>query len=412
MTKTRLMPGNHWDWSMPVPFSQGWRVDDMIFVGGQISADPQGRSVGAGDIAVQTRNTFEFIKRVLEEAGGDLSDIVKLNTYYQYDGEGADITRFWEEMTEVRLQYLADPGPVGTAVRVRGFAYEGLLIEIEAIAAVGRKKQRLMPANHWDWSIPVPLSQGWKIDDLIFVGGQISADDRGRTIAPGDIGQQVRNVFGAIQSTLREGGAELSDLIKINTYYEFEGEGDSLRQYWEDMTRVRMEYLSDPGPAGTAVRVNGFAFEDLLIEIEGFAYVGADKQRLMPPDHWDWSMPVPLSQGWKVGDYIFVGGQISADSKGRAIGAGDIATQTRNTFENIRAVLQEAGADLEHIVRLNTYYDFAGEGQALQDYWEAMTRVRMDYLANPGPVGTAVRVNGLGYQDLLIEIEAIAYVGS
>ena len=412
MTKTRLMPENHWDWSMPVPFSQGWRIDDMIFVGGQISADYQGRTVGDGDIAVQTRNTFEFIKRVLEEAGGGLSDIVKLNTYYQYDGEGADITRFWEEMTEVRLEYLADPGPVGTAVRVQGFAYEGLLIEIEAIAVVGREKQRLMPANHWDWSIPVPLSQGWKIGDLIFVGGQISADDRGRTIAPGDIGQQVRNVFGAIQSTLREGGAELSDLIKINTYYEFEGEGDTLRKYWEDMTRVRMEYLSDPGPAGTAVRVNGFAFEDLLIEIEGFAYVGADKQRLMPADHWDWSMLVPLSQGWKVGDYIFVGGQISADSKGRAVGAGDIAMQTRNTFENIRAVLKEAGADLEHIVRLNTYYDFVGEGQALQDYWEAMTSVRMDYLADPGPVGTAVRVNGLGYQDLLIEIEAIAYVGS
>ena len=412
MTKTRLMPRNHWDWSMPVPFSQGWKIDDMIFVGGQISADSQGRTVGAGDIAVQTRNTFEFIKRVLEEAGGGLSDIVKLNTYYQYDGEGADITRFWEEMTEVRKEYLADPGPVGTAVRVRGFAYEGLLIEIEAIAVVGRKKQRLMPADHWDWSIPVPLSQGWKIGDLIFVGGQISADDRGRTIVPGDIGQQVRNVFGAIQSTLREGGAELSDLVKINTYYEFEGEGDALRQYWEDMTRVRMEYLSDPGPAGTAVRVNGFAFEDLLIEIEGFAYVGADKQRLMPANHWDWSMPVPLSQGWKVGDLIFVGGQISADSEGRAIGAGDIATQTRNTFENIRAVLKEAGADLEHIVRLNTYYDFVGEGQALQDYWEAMTRVRMDYLAKPGPVGTAVRVNGLGYQDLLIEIEAIAYVGS
>ena len=412
MTKTRLMPRNHWDWSMPVPFSQGWRIDDLIFVGGQVSADARGRTVGAGDIAVQTRNTFEFIKRVLEEAGGDLSDIVKLNTYYQYEGEGTDITRFWEEMTEVRKEYLADPGPVGTAVRVRGFAYEGLLIEIEAIAVVGRKKQRLMPANHWDWSIPVSFSQGWKVDDLIFVGGQISADDRGRTVAPNDIKEQIRNIFGFIQSTLREGGADLEDLIKFNTYYKFEGEGEDLRLFWEDMTRVRLDYLADPGPAGTAVRVNGFAYEDLVIEIEGIAYVGKDKQRLMPANHWDWSIPVPMSQGWRVGDYIFVGGQVSADSKGRAIGAGDIATQTRNTFEYIRAVLKEAGADLDSIVRLNTYYDYDGEGQALQDFWEAMTRVRMDYLADPGPVGTAVRVNGLGYQDLLIEIEAIAYVGS
>ena len=112
--------------------------------------------------------------------------------------------------------------------------------------------------------------------------------------------------------------------------------------------------------------------------------MGKDKQRLMPANHWDWSIPVPMSQGWKVGDYIFVGGQVSADSKGRAIGAGDIATQTRNTFEYIRAVLKEAGADLDSIVRLNTYYDYDGEGQALQDFWEAMTKVRMDYLADPG----------------------------
>ena len=411
MTKIRLMPSNHWDWSMPVPFSQGWKTDGLIFVGGQISADAKGRTVGAGDIATQTRNVFEFIKRVLEEAGGDLSDIVKLNTYYQFEGEGDAITQFWEEMTAVRMEYLADPGPVGTAVRVRGFAYEGLLIEIEAIAAVGQEKVRLMPANHWDWSIPVPFSQGWKVGDLIFVGGQISADDKGRTIAPGNIGEQTRNVFKFIQRTLQEGGADLEDLVKLNTYCQFEGEGAAITRFWEDMTKVRMEYLADPGPAGTAVRVNGFAYEDLLIEIEGMAYTGAEKQRLMPAGHWDWSMPVTFSQGWKVGDLIFVGGQISGDGKGRTIGAGDIATQTRNTFENIRKVLNEAGADLEHIVRLNTYYNFEGEGREITDFWEQMTKVRMEYLPDPGPVGTAVRVNGFAYEDLLIEIEAIAYVG-
>ena len=34
-------------------------------------------------------------------------------------------------------------------------------------------RQRLMPAGHWDWSIPVPFSQGWRCGDLVFVGGQI-----------------------------------------------------------------------------------------------------------------------------------------------------------------------------------------------------------------------------------------------
>jgi 2-iminobutanoate/2-iminopropanoate deaminase len=134
-----------------------------------------------------------------------------------------------------------------------------------------------------------------------------------------------------------------------------------------------------------------------------------EKQRLMPPGHWDWSMPVPFSQGWRCGDLIFVGGQISSDDQGRTIGVGDIEVQTRNVFENIRKVLAEAGAGMEHIVKFNTFYVFDGTGEELTEYWEKMTRVRMEFFEEPAACGTGVRVSGLAYPDLLIEVEAIAY---
>lgn len=135
-----------------------------------------------------------------------------------------------------------------------------------------------------------------------------------------------------------------------------------------------------------------------------------ERQRIMPEGHWDWTMPVPFSQGWQVGNLIFVGGQISADERGRVIGAGDIELQTRNVFENITTVLKEAGAGWRHVVKLNTYYVFDGTEDELTDFWEKMTRVRMEYLADPGPAATAVRVAGLVYPGLLIEAEAIAIV--
>jgi 2-iminobutanoate/2-iminopropanoate deaminase len=125
-----------WDWSIPVPFQQGWKVGSLLFIGGQVSADREGNIVGEGDIAVQTRNVFEAIKKVIEDAGGTLADLVKLNTYYVFDGPDEEAKRFWEDMTRVRLEYLADPGPAATAVRVAGLAYPGLLIEIEGIAAL------------------------------------------------------------------------------------------------------------------------------------------------------------------------------------------------------------------------------------------------------------------------------------
>jgi len=133
-------------------------------------------------------------------------------------------------------------------------------------------------------------------------------------------------------------------------------------------------------------------------------------QRLMPAGHWDWSIPVPFSQGWKCGDFIFVGGQISADATGKTVGPGDIEVQTRNVFENIRAVLREADADMDDIVKFNTFYYFEGDGDAIREYWETMTRVRLEFFSEPGPVGTAIRCAGFAYPDLLIEVEAIAYV--
>ena len=132
------------------------------------------------------------------------------------------------------------------------------------------------------------------------------------------------------------------------------------------------------------------------------------KQRLMPKDHWDWSMPVPFSQGWRTGNIVFVGGQISADQKGRTIGVGDIETQTREVFQNIRKVLREAGADMKDVVKINTFYVFDGKGEELTKFWERMTKVRMEFFEEPGPCGTGVRVAGLAYPDLLIEAEAVA----
>ena len=135
-----------------------------------------------------------------------------------------------------------------------------------------------------------------------------------------------------------------------------------------------------------------------------------DKQRLMPAGHWQWSIPVPFSQGWRVGNLVFVGGQISADEHGRTIGAGDIETQTRNVFSNIKRVLAEAGATMQDIVKFNTFYVFNGSDDELTAYWEKMTRVRMEFFEEPAACGTGVRVTGLAYPDLLIEVEAIAVI--
>ena len=138
--RRRLMPAGHWDWHVPTPFSQGGRVGQLGFVGGQLSLDERGAVIGAGDIEVQTRNVFQNVTTVLENAGASWDDVVKLNTYYVFDGDPADAQAFWTKMTNVRMEFLPDPGPCGTGVRVDGLMYDGLLIEVEAIAVVEEER--------------------------------------------------------------------------------------------------------------------------------------------------------------------------------------------------------------------------------------------------------------------------------
>jgi 2-iminobutanoate/2-iminopropanoate deaminase len=143
--RQRLMPAGHWDWHVPTPFSQGWRIGSMVFVGGQLSLDEQGEVIGHGDIEVQTRNVFENVTRVLQDAGATWDDVVKMNTFYVYDGDPSGAQDFWTTMTNVRMQYLPDPGPCGTGVRVNGLMYDGLLIEVEVIAVIDDDANGMVP---------------------------------------------------------------------------------------------------------------------------------------------------------------------------------------------------------------------------------------------------------------------------
>jgi 2-iminobutanoate/2-iminopropanoate deaminase len=131
-------------------------------------------------------------------------------------------------------------------------------------------------------------------------------------------------------------------------------------------------------------------------------------QHIKPEGHWDWHIPTPFSQVIKAGRTIYVGGQLSADEKGNVVGQGDIELQTRNVFENITKMLAAAGATWRNVVKLNTYYVFTGDNSEAQAFWEKMTRIRLEYLANPGPVATAVRVAGLMYDGFLVEADVIA----
>jgi enamine deaminase RidA (YjgF/YER057c/UK114 family) len=101
---------------------------------------------------------------------------------------------------------------------------------------------------------------------------------------------------------------------------------------------------------------------------------------------------------------VFVAGQISVDRDGRVVAPGDLAAQTRQVFENLRAALAAAGATFDDVVKLNYYVvDFR------PDQLPTIREVRARYLpADAPPAATLVGVTALAMDGLLIEVEATA----
>ncbi|WP_028922878.1 RidA family protein [Pseudonocardia acaciae] len=101
-----------------------------VYVSGQVALDRDGKVVGQGDVETQTRQVFDNLRAALAAVGATFADVVKLN-YYVLDATELPTVR------KVRNEYL-DPArlPASTAVEVTRLAFDGLLIEVEAVALI------------------------------------------------------------------------------------------------------------------------------------------------------------------------------------------------------------------------------------------------------------------------------------
>jgi enamine deaminase RidA (YjgF/YER057c/UK114 family) len=133
--ETQMMartPINPWHWQDARGFTQAWRVDGpatTVHLSGQVSVDEDGLLVGADDFELQTRRCFDNLAAVLAQAGATLADVVKLTVYL------TDISRL-PEYGRVKAGYIHGQQPASTAVEVAALAMPGLMIEVEATAAL------------------------------------------------------------------------------------------------------------------------------------------------------------------------------------------------------------------------------------------------------------------------------------
>jgi len=110
----------------------------------------------------------------------------------------------------------------------------------------------------------------------------------------------------------------------------------------------------------------------------------------------------PYSQAIKANGFIYLSGQVALDPKSGEMAGTDIRQQTERTLENIKAILEAAGANLHHVVKTTVFL------KDMNDF-SAMNEVYAHYFTSAPPARSTVQVSHLP-KDALVEIEMIAAV--
>jgi 2-iminobutanoate/2-iminopropanoate deaminase len=103
------------------------------------------------------------------------------------------------------------------------------------------------------------------------------------------------------------------------------------------------------------------------------------------------------------GRLLYISGQVAWDAGGNVVGRGDMATQARQVFQNMRHVLQAAGGDLSNLMKITTYIT------NIEDF-PAVAEARREVFQGELPASTLIVVKSLFHPDFLIEVEGIAAI--
>ena len=110
---------------------------------------------------------------------------------------------------------------------------------------------------------------------------------------------------------------------------------------------------------------------------------------------------VHISQGFRVGDLIFVSGQAAVDDAGQIVGPGDFGAQARHAVGNLRRVLEAAGSSLDQVIKVTILVTD-------MSHFPEVVELRREVFSPPYPADTICEVRALAYPELMFEIEAVA----
>jgi enamine deaminase RidA (YjgF/YER057c/UK114 family) len=202
-------------------------------------------------------------------------------------------------------------------------------------------------AEGLDWYEGLPAAPAVRAGDLLFVSGQVSADEARRPLDAGDVRAQATRALDRLQAVVEAAGGGMHDVLDVISFHT------DVRQV-RAVLEVAAGYFGDHRPAWTPVGTTGTYDDGLDVSIRAIAHLGDGPARCVDPVGWPGGLPV--SAACRKGDHVFVAGQLATTPGGPVEPRGDHGAQARAAYGRVAETLAAAGAGMEDVLDICSFH--------------------------------------------------------
>ncbi len=372
------------------------RAGDVLFVGAQHSIEQGGKVLHPGDAAGQARVALDRIRHIVQAAGGTMDDVVDVVAFF------LDI-RDAEAVLEVAREFFKRDYPAWTFMGTQGLPQRGSIVQIHAVAHLGKDKKQCFTADSLKYWRKYPVSDACRKGEHLFISGQMAVDLDGNVTNPGDHASQSRYIFHRLEELAQMAGGKLQD--DVLDLLSFSIDPRSFNPMCIDVGC--REFLTMPltqAPSWSVIGSTGLFKHLAFHTVRAICEIGNGKAVAYTPESIFWRY-LPVSGGTKKekGHLLCVAGEVAMDRDGGIVAPGNPAAQGRYAFNRIKEVVGMAGGTMDDVVDLISFHKDVRAIPIIQE-------VSREYFKGTPPAWTAVGYPGGYFEGHLHEICARAWL--